>query len=178
MNYCLPNWEKSTQREIMSSIPVYNFFGSLMKYFGPLKLLDFWEQPGIPKLNKVARIDFRLHELFRMVGRTELGKAQAKICWKSLNFSLFLYFCLYSVFTIVRTFQYMMCTEGTVAMTAVNFVWIVTVAFAYIPYHAFVSRKRDTEQLLISWNMLEQELLPGNESLWTPSPIQLFLANA
>ena len=139
-----------------------------MKYFFPVKLIDFGEYPSISKLNKVANADFRLNELFRMVRWVEMGNPRAIIGWKSLNFYLFPYFCLHSGFTIVRTVQHMKNPEGTAAIMAANFTWIAVIGFSYIPYHAFVLRKQETEQLLKSWNMLEQELLPG-KSFWAGS---------
>ena len=153
-------WQQSADRETMSNTPVYKFFVPLMNYFGPLKLLDLEKDRGMPKLDKVARINFPLKELFKMAGRKE-SKPKAITGRKSLKFYLFLYFCLHSAFIIVRTFQYVMCPEGTVAMMAANFVWIVTAGFPYIPYHAFVLKKPETEQLIRSWNILEQELLSG-----------------
>ena len=151
--------------------PVYYFFGSLMKYFGPLQILDFGENRLIDKPAKVANIDGPVHEFIKKVERPEVSNPQALIGWTSCTFYLLLYFCCHSAFMVARIFQYMINPETVAAITAANLLGIVVVGFAAVPYHAFVVDKRKTEQLLRSWRICEKEILSGLSSfpLCTPA---------
>ena len=141
--------------------PVYNFFGSLMKYFGPVQLLDFAEPPGTVELSQVTHFDSSLNELFRMVRNAQTGTPKAINRWKSWNSYLFFYFCIHSAFTIIRIFQCAMNPGATAAINAATLMWTTVIGFSCVPYHAFVWRKRETLLLLKSWSMLEHDLLSG-----------------